>query len=76
LFNRYGDRVGRVTGTSDSLSTGHSMTWSRDSRWILVVVQPTGTGVAGYQYLLAAFVQTHRVSMVVPSRVASDAFAG
>jgi hypothetical protein len=76
LFKRHGDRVGRVTRTSDALSTGHSVTWSSDSKWILIVVQPTGTMVTGYRYLLAAYVPTHRVTTVVPNRVASDAFAG
>jgi hypothetical protein len=76
LYDRKGHQLAAVTPRDFSLSTGHHVTWSSDSKWILIRVEPTGTMVAGFQDLLAAYVPTHTVTKVVSGRVASDAFAG
>jgi hypothetical protein len=73
---RNGALVGRVTRRDDLLNTGISSTWSPDSRWLLVAVQPTGTQVTGYRYLEAASVRDQTTTVVVPDRLASDAFMG
>ncbi|MDP9341739.1 MAG: hypothetical protein M3Q23_06480 [Actinomycetota bacterium] len=76
MFDRHGKRLARVSRFRDALSTGHTFTWSTDGRWILIGVDPTGSAVAGYEYLLAASVRHRTVSMVVPDRLASPAFMG
>jgi hypothetical protein len=75
LFRTGHGLVGRVTRARDSLNTGVLRTWSTDGRWLLLGVQPTGTQVTGYMYLLAANVSNHSVSEVITDRVASDSFA-
>jgi hypothetical protein len=75
LFDATGKRIGDITGEEDDLSHGHSVEWSRDERWLLLSIQPTGTSVTGQQYLRVVSLADMRIATVLQDRLMS-ALAG
>jgi dipeptidyl aminopeptidase/acylaminoacyl peptidase len=75
LYTGAGERIGDVLGADEDLSHGHGVSWSTDSRWLFVTVQPTGTQVSGLQELWAVDLVNRNRSLLFPARVASHAFA-
>lgn len=74
LYTGAGERIGYVLGDDGGLSHWHYASWSTDSKWLLLTMQPTGTQVLGVQQLWAIDLGSRTRSLVLADRVATPAF--
>ena len=75
LFESDGTRIGRIL-SGESVSHGHSLYWSRDSRWLLIASQWTGSQVEGIRPLYAVSLEDMTWSRLLNEGLVGGAFVG